>query len=340
MKKFKELNLKIVEKYKFFAPVALAIIIIGVILMCTIGMNIGLDFAGGSKITVNFTLSFNSELKDEAKNAIIEEVKKNGFKIGNERWADSDTEGVIYEIGIEYDKKINEVDDAYQKEFLDKIQGTKDNSYEDGLTYKIAQVVKTYDSEFEKENCTAVIVGSSTARKLLKAAIIAASIAVVAMLVYIAFRFTLASGLAAILCLCHDVLIMFTLTTIFRVQVNTTFIAAVITIIGYSINATIVIFDRIRELRKQPSLSDFSDAEIANKAISNTLGRTIITTATTLVTILTLFIVCEIMNVSAMGEFALPIIFGLIAGMYSSVFLASSTWVFFKKLGAKMKRSK
>ena len=122
---------------------------------------------------------------------------------------------------------------------------------------------------------------------------------------------------------------------IFQIQVNTTFIAAVITIVGYSINATIVIFDRIRENKALNSMKDATNVEIANKSVAETLSRTILTTITTLATILALALVCSLMGVITMEEFALPIIFGLLAGTFSSVLLAPSVWVLLKKVGAK-----
>ena len=188
------------------------------------------------------------------------------------------------------------------------------------------------------ENVATEIVSGETSRKLLGNAIIATAVAVVIMLIYIGFRFTLSSGLAAVIALVHDVLIMLALTTIFRVQVNTTFIAAIITIVGYSINATIVIFDRIREVKNLESMKGATDAEIANKSVIDTLGRTILTTVTTLSVIVVLAIVCAITGVSTMSEFALPIIFGLLAGTYSSVFLSTPIWVYLRKLGAKIKK--
>ncbi|HBF86423.1 MAG TPA: hypothetical protein DDW54_01945 [Clostridiales bacterium] len=123
-------------------------------------------------------------------------------------------------------------------------------------------------------------------------------------------------------------LIMVSFTTIFRIPVNSTFIAAVITIIGYSINATIVVFDRIREIEKQPSSEGFVDKDIANQAVTNTLSRSILTTLTTLVMIVML----AIFGTASIREFALPIIFGLIGGAYSSILLSASIWVYLRKL--------
>ncbi len=340
MKKIKDLTFKIVEHFKIYGPIAAALILTGVILLLTVGMNIGLDFSGGATVSVSLGDSFalDNELKQSTKNEILKLVEDEGFTIGSERWAGEDN--TILEIGLEYDNKKSSEDKDYQTQFMNKIQGTEDEDFENGLNYKIFKLVEAKDATFEKEDCSAQIVGASTARTLLKNAILASCVAVVVMLIYIIIRFTLSSGLSAILCLCHDVFIMITLCTIFRVQINTTFIAAIITVIGYSINATIVLFDRIRELSKLNSMKEKTDAEIADIAIKNTLSRTIYTTITTLSVIVILAIVCQIMGVSTMGQFALPIIFGLIAGTYSSVFLAPSLWVYIRKLGFKIKKLK
>ena len=121
---------------------------------------------------------------------------------------------------------------------------------------------------------------------------------------------------------------MFALTTIFQIPVNSTFIAAIITIVGYSINATIVVFDKVRELERRPSYAEVTDKEVANEAIISTLGRSVLTTLTTLVMIGAL----AIFGTQSIREFALPIIFGLLAGAYSSVLLSAPSWVYLRKL--------
>ena len=331
MMKIKDLKLKIVEKFKIFASISLAIILVGIVLMIVPGMNVGLDFAGGAKLDINFGayLQTHENIKDGLVKEVNDTIKDEGFEIGSTRWSGEST----MEIGLKYvlnDKTIKANDAAQQEEFMDHVEALKE---------KIVTVVNAYDEgfNFTVGNIGATTVSGSTAQKVLSNAIWATVVAIIVMLIYIGFRFTLASGLAAIIALTHDVLIMLALTTIFRIQVNTTFIAAIITIVGYSINATIVIFDRIREVAKLESSKELTDVEIANKSIGDTLGRTILTTITTLAVIVVLAIVCAIMGVSTMGEFALPIIFGLIAGTYSSVFISASSWVYLRRLGAKIK---
>lgn len=176
-------------------------------------------------------------------------------------------------------------------------------------------------------------VSATVGSELLGSSLQALLIAAVLMLIYISFRFELLSGLSAVLALVHDVLIMLSLYAIFRLPVNTSFIAAMLTIIGYSINATIVIFDRIRENTKYLKKETFSN--IVNTSIWQSMGRSINTSVTTLLTIVMVYI----LGVTSVREFALPIIIGIIAGTYSSIFLSGSFWCLFrgKKADAKVK---
>ena len=159
---------------------------------------------------------------------------------------------------------------------------------------------------------------------LLSNAVKALLIAFACMLVYIAIRFDVFSGLAALFGLLHDVLIMCSFMVFFRglYQVNSSFIAAVLTIVGYSINNTIIIFDRIRETAKKPGWSQKSRREVVEVSVSNTLSRTINTSLTTLITLVTLYI----FGVESIREFAFPLIVGMLAGTYSSVLLSGQVW--------------
>ena len=338
MKKIKDI--KIVKNFKIFGPISLAVILIGVILFLTIGLNVGLDFAGGAKLEVNLGNSaLTEQLVDKTESEIKQIIKDEKFDISSIRFG-GDNKNII-EIGLNYKyngKKIDSSNVKAQQEFLDKINGTEEGNFKDGLCNSIEEALVALNPDFENEiEASARIVGGSTARKLLTNAIWAVVVAIVVMLIYIMIRFTLSFGLASILALVHDVLVMFTFMAIFRIPVNTTIIAAAITIIGYSINATIVIFDKIRELKKLESMKGVENEEIADIAVKSTFNRTILTTLTTFATILVLTIVCSIMGISAMNEFALPIMFGLIAGAYSSIFLASSFWVYLSKLGKRIK---
>lgn len=167
-------------------------------------------------------------------------------------------------------------------------------------------------------------VSAIAGRDLLSNAVKALLIAFACMLIYIAIRFDVFSGLAALFGLVHDVLIMCSFMVFFRwaYQVNSSFIAAVLTIVGYSINNTIIVFDRIRETSKKPGWSQRSRQEIVEESVSNTLSRTINTSLTTLITLVTLYI----FGVESIREFAFPLIVGMLAGTYSSVLLSGQVW--------------
>ena len=145
------------------------------------------------------------------------------------------------------------------------------------------------------------------------------------MLVYIAIRFDIRSGLAAVCALCHDLLVMLSAYIIFRLPFNINFIAAALTILGYSINATIVVFDRARENAKANPKADFGD--VMDKSIWQTMTRSINTTITTLLTITMVLI----MGVTSIRNFCWPLFVGVLAGCFSSVCISGNIWVRLKR---------
>ena len=165
-----------------------------------------------------------------------------------------------------------------------------------------------------------------------KDAVVAVIVATVFMLLYIWLRFKdIRFATSAVLALLHDVLIVIIFYAVSRISVGNTFIACLLTIFGYSINATIVIFDRIREeLRLQTKTTDL--AYLVNKSITQTLTRSIYTSLTTFMTIAVLYI----LGVSSIKEFALPLMVGIVCGAYSSVCITGSLWYVMKaKIGVK-----
>lgn len=164
-------------------------------------------------------------------------------------------------------------------------------------------------------------VSAAVGNDLKRSAFLSTLIACALILVYITIRFELRSGLAAIICLLHDVLVMVGFFVIFRIPMNMTFIAAALTIIGYSINATIVVFDRVRENYKlQGSRGDF--AAVVDKSIWQSMRRSIGTTITTLLPVIFIIII----GVTSIRIFALPLMVGIIAGGYSSTCIAGPIW--------------
>ena len=180
-------------------------------------------------------------------------------------------------------------------------------------------IVEVYHVDIEK-GYQVERVSASVGKDLTRAAFLASGLAVVLILIYIAIRFEFRSGLAAVLALVHDLLVMLSVYVIFRVPFNINFIAAALTILGYSINATIVVFDRIRENRKLMNTGSF--AEVVDKSIWDTMSRSINTTVTTLIVMLALLI----LGVDSIRNFALPICIGILCGCYSSVCISGPLW--------------
>jgi len=176
-------------------------------------------------------------------------------------------------------------------------------------------------------------VSGTVSTALIISAIAAILWALVFMLGYIIIRFEFASGIAIIISLIHDMIIMFAFITIFHIEISSTFIAIVITVLAYSINNSIIIFDRIRENRHMMYAKDknVTANEIANRSVVETLGRNISTTVTTIIMIAMIAIVTAIGGITDMVAFSLPITIGFLAGLFSSTCLAPSIWSIIRK---------
>ncbi len=272
--------------------------IIALALLLTVfgrGINLGIDFEGG--------LSMQYDLKAQA--------------------ARSDVEAVLDGMGIQnYTATVqgagdNEVNIRIKDVAQDDIQNIQ-ASFEEAIHEKYPDAVSIGDVNY---------VGPVAGATLVRNAIISVLLASALMLIYIAIRFDFNSGLSAVFGLLHDVAIMLSFMVIFRsfIQMNSSFIAAALTIVGYSINNTIVIFDRIREnAKKMPTAAR---EEVTNISIRESLGRTICTTLTTLITIVALCI----LGVASIREFALPIIIGILSGVYSANMINGYVWAFLEE---------
>ena len=286
--------MKFMSKSKYFLFLSGAIILAGLIVGFIFGgLNLGIDFTGGSILTVELGEQFDMTVVEKAldDNGITSDMRQ--IVTGGE----NNTQAVIR-----------------MQEFA---KGTDDAKVRENILESLRQ---TYPAATGGE---VESVGGVTTGEIIRNAFLAILIASAFMLVYIWIRFELFSGIAALTALVHDVLIMTAVMSIARVQINSSYIAACLTIVGYSINDTIVLFDRIRENNKRYSISSKTRAQVADVSIRETLTRTINTSVTTLVMILSLYI----FGVDSIKEFALPLIVGLVSGTYSSIFIASPVWV-------------
>ncbi|MBQ2144869.1 MAG: protein translocase subunit SecF [Oscillospiraceae bacterium] len=189
-------------------------------------------------------------------------------------------------------------------------------------------VVQAYGVDVEK-GYQVERVSASVGKDLTRSAFLASGVAVLLILLYIAIRFEFRSGVAAVIALIHDLLVMLSVYVIFRIPFNINFIAAALTILGYSINATIVVFDRVRENRKTMKTGSFP--VIVDTSIWDTMSRSINTTVTTLIVMLMLLI----FGVSSIRNFALPICVGVLCGCYSSVCISGPLWNLLARSGKK-----
>lgn len=185
----------------------------------------------------------------------------------------------------------------------------------------------------DKKKIATESISASVSNEMKSDAVIAVVIATICMLIYIWIRFKdLAFGASAVIALVHDVLVVLMVYSVCRISVGNTFIACMLTIVGYSINATIVIFDRIRENKKgKHKIEDIE--KVVNDSISQTFSRSINTSLTTFVMVFFL----AIMGVDSVKEFAIPLMVGIVCGCYSSICITGTVWYSFKKIGSKKK---
>ena len=276
--------------YNHFNILSSVLIVASLLLLIFKGLNFGIDFKGGTLIELRSTdTKINvSSLRDKFNQMDLGDVSVKKF--GN------DTDFLV-----KFENKDN------KKNIIEEIKKNLDNSF--GNNYDFRRV----------EN-----VGPKVSAELLKSGVIAISLSLALMLIYIWIRFEWQFSLGAILALFHDVIVTLGVFSLFSLEINLSIIAAVLTIVGYSMNDTVVIFDRVREnLRKY---SDIKIFELTNISINETLSRTIITSLTTLLALLSIFI----LGGEILRGFSFAMILGVLIGTYSSIFVATPVLKFFK----------
>lgn len=313
---------------KVFFILTAVILVLGAVCMIVRGFNLDVDFTGGTTVTVSgLDAEISAELEKQITDAVgaYEGVTVSSFQKASALSADSGktTYG-----------------------FVMKIQGlTSDAEKRAKVEETIRTVLGNPGAEKEEDkllpidNISTSSVSGTVSGELRTAAILSSVIAILLMLVYITIRFDLSSGLAAVTCLAHDLFIMMIAYSLLQIPMGSTMIAALLTILGYSINATIIVFDRVRENRKKDAGADFDTS--VNLSIRQTMRRSIFTSLTTLVTITALYVACKLGNITSVTNFALPLIVGIVGGFYSSTCLAGNLWCVYSKIpgiGAKKKK--
>ena len=272
--------------YNKFNIISISLVAISLLLLIFKGLNFGIDFKGGTLIELRSSESeINvSSLRDNLNQMNLGDVSVKNF-------------GVETDFLIKFENSDN-------KNVIEEIKKNLDKSFGNNFDFR------------RVEN-----VGPKVSSELLRSGIIAISLALVLMLIYIWIRFEWQFSFGAILALFHDVIVTLGLFSLLGLEINLSIIAAVLTIVGYSMNDTVVIFDRVREnLRKY---SDIKIFELTNISINETLSRTLITSITTLLALLSIFF----FGGEVLKGFSLAMIFGVLFGTYSSIYIANTVLV-------------
>jgi preprotein translocase SecF subunit len=277
-------NIKFTSFYKKSNILSIVLIFLSIIIILFKGLNLGVDFKGGTLI----------ELRTENMNVNISEIRQSFLKMN---------------LGDVTVKKFGKAND-----YLVKIEITKsnDNNFIKNINEKLSADLGSNVNFRRVEN-----VGPKVSVELLKAGLLAICLSLAAMLIYIWIRFEWQFSLAAIAAIIHDVIITLGIFSFLSYEVNLSIVAAVLTIVGYSMNDTVVIFDRMREnLRKY---SKVLIGDISDLSTNDTLSRTLITSVTTLLALISIFL----FGGSILKGFAFAMIIGVIIGTYSSIFVAT-----------------
>lgn len=284
----------IIKLRKIWYAISLAIILVGAVSLITRGLNLGIDFTGGNLIE----LKFNKPVTVQQLNTSLAEYKLEDSKL----------------------QSSGENTYLIRTRALSQTESDKAVS---GISEKLGGATMLRNE----------LVGPVIGKELTQKAIIALAVASVLMVIYVTWRFEFLQGIAGILALLHDVLVMVGLASVFQIEIDSTFVAAVLTIVGYSINDTIVIFDRIRENMRQNRKEELPD--LINKALWQTMSRSINTVLTVVFVLVALFF----LGGSTIHGFVTLLLIGVISGCYSSIFNASPIWYDLRRLQKEKKRS-
>ena len=281
-------NIEFTNFYKKLNILSLILIILSIFVLLFKGLNLGVDFKGGTLI----------EIRTNSSSIKISEIRQSFTKM---------------DLGDVTVKKFGKEND-----FLVKIETMKsdDPSFIKSINDKLSSDTGSEINFRRVEN-----VGPKVSNELLKAGLLAITLSLAAMLFYIWIRFEWQFSLGAILALFHDVIITLGIFSLFSLEINLSIVAAVLTIVGYSMNDTVVIYDRVRENLKK--YADIKIFELTNISINETLSRTIITSITTLLALLSIFI----FGGEILKGFSLAMILGVVFGTYSSIYIANTVLV-------------
>ena len=289
----------ILKNFKIFGGISALLVVTGLVALILLPFgknlfNLSIDFAGGTEMEFNMHTEVTQDVQTEVSGLFKDATGVDASSVTSS--GDGNEDVLIRSTSITSEQRAAVIDKMLEK-------------------YSLA------DTDILNNNDVSASIGSD----LQRSAVICSVLAIVLMMLYITFRFEMTSGMAAVCCLMHDLLIMLSVYVWLQIPLDSNFIAAALTILGYSINASIIVFDRVRENLRNARREDF--ASVAERSVWQTMGRTINTTLTTLFTIGMVFI----LGVPSLKQFTLPLIVGILAGGWSSVLLSCSLWNVFRK---------
>lgn len=321
---------------KVFFTISIILVVVSILSMAFRGFNLGIDFTSGTTFEIEHMpegFVYDGALEADIAGIVtaakadasvqVQAIGSDGVFIKATELSNEETEMVVngllsYFNGEEVALDATDATAVVEEVSTEVVEEATD------VAVEAATEVETEALALAKAAISIDKVSATTSARLIGDTFKAVLLAIVLMLIYISIRFDFKSGVSAVMALAHDVILMFGFYSLFQFTMNTSFVAAVLTIIGYSINATIVVFDRVRENNKMMGKASYD--EKANKAIVTSYTRTLYSSLTTLFTIGALFV----LGVSSIQEFALPIIVGIVCGAYSSLFVAPTFWAMWK----------
>lgn len=329
---FHSKHLGIVEKKKIWFIIPLIILVVSIIIgiiynfvMPSGTLNLGMDFTGGYSLTVRL----GNRLDDSTERSEYEKLITEIIEQDCDEFSGLKVKGITMQgEGTDQALRFTFVTEGEKYDYGVMVGSGTDTGIIGEISDQIVEKIFA-DDIYSGSVTSGDSVSATVSSELLITAICGIIMALALMLIYIAVRFELSSGVIALICLVHDIIMMFLFMMVYHIEITSTFVAALITILGYSINNTIIIFDKVRDNVKL--MKGQSPSFIANSSVRETMIRSINTTATTFVTVLCVCIMSAIFSVSDLINFCLPLMAGLLAGTFSSILLAPSMWAFWKE---------
>ena len=313
MVKTKDIQINSKKIFKISLIVYVSILLIGIVFGIIFGVSLDINFKGGTRITY----AFSGDIKDKDFDTAVGEIVKNKYTISRNTSIAGDTD--TFTISL-----------VGKKSLSAKTQ--------EKLTAKLNEKFADNSIELYDSNSVSPTVAGTFFLKSLVAVLIAAALVVV----YVGIRFKKIGGItAALTALCAlvlDLMVTFVVCIVFRLQIDSNYIAVVLTILGYSLNDTIVCYDRVRENKKL--FPELTTEQNMNLSIKGILTRNIVTSVTTSLAVLTIVVVSELYGLSSLRTFAIPMTFGLLSGCISSLFIAGPLWVVWREKRDKKKAKK